>query len=98
MKRPYLPRLRIQRATWPRPALILTDSPRPGCPQCDGIGGTESFYGDYETGEYAGSDWDPCDCWREHWRWALLPLPRRPLWPRHTNPGPDPWATDEPPF
>ena len=44
-------RLRIQRATWPRNALILTDTPRPRCPDCDGVGGTEHDYGDYETGD-----------------------------------------------
>ncbi len=31
-----MPRLRIQRTVWPRPTLILTDTPRPNCPNCDG--------------------------------------------------------------
>ncbi|MEV5607137.1 hypothetical protein [Streptomyces sp. NPDC052225] len=93
-----MPRLRIQREHRPRPALILTDTPRPDCPQCDGNGGHNRDYGDPETGEYAGTDWDPCDCWNENRRWPLLPLPRRPLWLRRTDPDRDPWATDEPPF
>ncbi|MEU1941632.1 hypothetical protein ABZ554_04015 [Streptomyces sp. NPDC020125] len=89
-------RLRIQHTTWPRRALILTDTPRPDCPGCDGDGGTEHDYGDYETGEYAGTDWEPCTCWDETRRWTLLPLPRRPRWPRRQHPDVDPWA--EPPF
>lgn len=90
-------RLRIQRATWPRPALILTDTPRPDCPQCGGDGGIKEDYGD-ETGEYAGTHWYPCTCWNESRRWPLMPLPRRRLWPRHPDTVRDPWATDEPPF
>ncbi|MHC0431492.1 hypothetical protein ACX6XY_15040 [Streptomyces sp. O3] len=93
-----LPRLRIQRATWPRPALILTDTPRPDCAACEGVGGFEQDYGDYETGEYAGTDWWPCSCWNENRRWLLLPLPRRPRRLHRTHPAPDPWATNEPPF
>ncbi|MGJ5832804.1 hypothetical protein [Streptomyces ossamyceticus] len=98
-----LPRLRIQRATLPRPALILTDTPRPDCPNCDGVGGIEHDYGDYDTGEYAGTDWEPCECWNEHCRWVLLPLPSLPRWfPRRRGTIPDPWAangySDEPPF
>ncbi|MFD8383959.1 hypothetical protein ACFV2X_36525 [Streptomyces sp. NPDC059679] len=91
-----IPRLRIQLSTWPRRSLVLTDTPRPNCRECDGDGGIESFYGDYETGEYAGSDWDPCDCWDENRRWTLLPLPRLPRWLRRQRPDVDPWA--EPPF
>ncbi|MFD5424469.1 hypothetical protein [Streptomyces sp. NPDC127084] len=91
-------RLRIQVTTWPRKALILSDTPHPNCPDCEGIGGIEHPYGDHYTGEYADSDWAPCHCWDETRRWALLPLPHRPRWPRrHTN-HPDPWASDEPPF
>ncbi|MBY8888037.1 hypothetical protein K7472_24815 [Streptomyces sp. PTM05] len=87
-------RLRIQRAVWPRPALILTDTPRPGCPQCDGDGGIEWPYGDYETGEYAGSEWEPCGCWNERLRWTLMPLPRLPHLPwRRLHGATDPWAT-----
>ncbi|MFI0909435.1 hypothetical protein [Streptomyces abikoensis] len=94
-----MPRLRIQRATWPRPALILTDTPRPDCRNCEGIGGIEHLYGHPETGEYDGSDWEPCPCWREDRRWTLMPLPRLP---RRRRPATEPWAasgySDEPPF
>ncbi|MBZ9637937.1 hypothetical protein, partial [Streptomyces sp. PSKA30] len=67
-----------------------------------GIGGIEHDYGDYDTGEYAGTDWEPCPCWTE-WRITLLSLPRLPRWPRRRrDAGRDPWATDgysnEPPF
>ncbi|MFJ2199405.1 hypothetical protein [Streptomyces violaceusniger] len=88
-------RLRIQLTTWPRRALVLTDTPRPDCPGCDGDGGTAHDYGDH-TGEYAGTDWEPCTCWDETRRWTLLPLPRRPRWLRRQHPDTDPWA--EPPF
>ncbi|SOE69551.1 hypothetical protein SAMN05446589_3549 [Streptomyces sp. OV198] len=98
-----MPRLRFQRIDWPRPALILTDTPRPDCRACEGDGGFPHDYGDYETGEYAGTDWEPCTCWHEHRRWVLLPLPRLPRWPRRRHDtGRDPWATNgysnEPPF
>ncbi|WP_274914342.1 hypothetical protein [Streptomyces sp. WZ-12] len=94
-----MPRLRIQRATWPRPALILTDTPRPNCRDCEGDGGIAHDYGDH-NGEYAGTDWEPCHCWDQDRRWLLMPLPRPP-W-RRRGPGRDPWGTggysDEPPF
>ncbi|MGW8351061.1 hypothetical protein [Streptomyces wedmorensis] len=84
-----MPRLRLTVATWPRRALILADTPRPDCRECSGEGGWNRDYGDYETGEYAGTDWDPCPCWDEDTRWTLLPLPRLPH--RRTY-------NDEPPF
>ncbi|MFB6580712.1 hypothetical protein ACFCYC_25470 [Streptomyces sp. NPDC056402] len=87
-----MPRLRIRRTTWPRPALILTDTPRPTCPHCQGEGGRSYDYGDYETGEYAGTEWDPCTCWNEEQRWTVLPLPRLPHGSRTTA---DPWATSD---
>ncbi|MFB7977265.1 hypothetical protein [Streptomyces vinaceus] len=87
-------RLRIRHSTWPRPALILTDTPTPACPDCGGEGGHHHDYGDYETGEYAGTEWEPCHCWDETRRWVVLPLPRLPR-PQRT--GIDPWG-DEPPF
>jgi hypothetical protein len=91
-----MPRLRIELTDWPRRALILTDTPRPDCPDCLGEGGHEYDYGDDATGEYAGTDWDPCPCWNHQRRWTLLRLPR--LRCRYR----DPWATngysDEPPF
>ncbi|WP_030717397.1 hypothetical protein [Streptomyces sp. NRRL F-2580] len=91
-------RFRIHRTKWPRPALVLTDTPRPDCPDCQGIGGHNHDYGDYSTGEYAGTEWEPCPCWDETRRWILLPLPHRR--DRHTT-SPDPRAgaySDEPPF
>ncbi|MFI2225231.1 hypothetical protein [Streptomyces fradiae] len=82
-------RPRIRKTTWPRPALILTDTPIPRCPDCRGEGGHNHDYGDPFTGEYAGTEWEPCPCWNENRRWTLLPLPRR------TPPGE---YSDEPPF
>ncbi|WP_406347942.1 hypothetical protein OHA44_09735 [Streptomyces sp. NBC_00144] len=95
-------RLRIQHATWPRPALVLTDMPRPDCRTCDGYGGIEHEYGHPETGEYDGSDWEPCHCWNENHHWTLLPLPRRLPFQRRRAPERHPWGldgySDEPPF
>lgn len=82
-------RLRIRVTDWPRKALILTDTPRPDCPDCQGRGGHDVDWADYETGEYAGTDWDPCGCWTWYRRWALVPLPRRT---------PNGLFSDEPPF
>ncbi|MFF1721971.1 hypothetical protein [Streptomyces sviceus] len=94
-------RLRIQVAHWPRRVLVLTDTPRPNCRDCEGEGGFAYDYGDH-TGEYAGSDWEPCGCWNENQRWFLLPLPRRPRWLRRLKAAPDPWGpggySNEPPF
>ncbi|WP_030417337.1 hypothetical protein [Streptomyces sp. NRRL S-1448] len=87
-------RLRIQRATWPRPALILTDTPHPDCRYCEGDGGIEHEYGHPETDEYDGSRWEPCICWNHERRWRLMPLPRLPRRHRCT---PD-CLCNEPPF
>lgn len=98
-------RLRIQLTDWPRRALVLTDTPRPHCRNCGGIGGIggiEHDYGNHYDGEYEGTDWEPCECWNEHRRWTVLPLPRLPKWLRRRRPVRDPWAangySDEPPF
>ncbi|MEV5438723.1 hypothetical protein AB0K80_22335 [Streptomyces sp. NPDC052682] len=95
-------RLRIQLTDWPRRALVLTDTPRPGCPECGGEGGTNRDYGDPFTGEYAGTEWEPCACWDENRRWPLLPLPRLPRRLRRRDRGRDPWSpggySNEPPF
>ncbi|MGW7307382.1 hypothetical protein ACWGI1_17600 [Streptomyces sp. NPDC054835] len=92
-----MPRLRLRLRGWPSKTLILTDTPRPDCPNCEGEGGHNHDYGDYETGEYAGTEWDLCRCWDERLRWTLLRLPKLP---RRRQPYVDPWAThsDEPPF
>lgn len=93
-------RLRIRLLGWPRRALVLTDTPRPDCPLCEGDGGTAYDYGHPETGEYEGTEWDPCICWNEGRRWRLLPLPSRPRWlPRRVlnSWGSDSYS-DEPPF
>ncbi|GAA0285385.1 hypothetical protein PV735_07970 [Streptomyces turgidiscabies] len=93
-------RLRLQIIGWPRRVLVVTDTPRPDCSYCEGDGGIEHPYGD-ETGEYAGSDWEPCGCWT-NWRTVLLPLPLRPRWLRRRHDGCDPWGSggysNEPPF
>ncbi|MDN3293512.1 hypothetical protein QWM81_05545 [Streptomyces ficellus] len=95
-----MPRLRIRHVIWPRRALILADTPRPDCWACGGEGGHNRDYGHPETGEYEGTNWEPCPCWDEQRRWTVLPLPRLPRLRRRTIP--DPWATsdhsDEPPF
>ncbi|MGM9386144.1 hypothetical protein [Streptomyces antibioticus] len=94
-------RLRIRVTHQPRRALVLTDTPRPNCPDCRGEGGTEQHYGDH-TGEYAGTDWDVCPCWDDTRRTVLLPLPHRPRWLRRHTQYRDPWApagySDKPPF
>lgn len=70
-------RLRFRFHSRPRPRLCLEDTPRPNCPTCHGNGGWNRDYGDPETGEYAGTDWEPCDCWFGCPDPVLtLPLPR----------------------
>ncbi|MFC9742929.1 hypothetical protein ACFVKC_34075 [Streptomyces noursei] len=88
-------RLRIQRAICPHRGLYLTDTPRPDCRDCEGNGGASYDYGDPETGEYAGTEWEPCTCWDNTRCWLLLPLPRLPRALRRTPPG---GYSDEPPF
>ncbi|MGW7572879.1 hypothetical protein [Streptomyces sp. NPDC054765] len=87
-------RLRFKAIGWTRRALVLTDTPRPDCPVCQGDGGTAHDYGDH-NGEYAGTEWEPCTCWNEDRRWLLTPLPRMPRALRRTPPG---GYSDEPPF
>ncbi|PJN40770.1 hypothetical protein CG747_10565 [Streptomyces sp. CB02959] len=83
--------MRIRRTYCPRPALILTDTPRPDCLDCEGNGGNPHDYAD-DTGEYAGTYWESCTCWNEDHCWLVLPLPRAL---RRTPPG---GYSDEPPF
>ncbi|MER7954742.1 hypothetical protein [Streptomyces sp. NPDC096030] len=54
------------------------------------MGGIADDYGDDETGEYAGTAWEPCPCWTQ-WALTLFPLPR---WTRRTPTG----CSAEPPF
>ncbi|WP_033331858.1 MULTISPECIES: hypothetical protein [Streptomyces] len=69
-------RLRLQYAESPRPVIELTDTPNPKCSACEGIGGWTEDYGDYDTGEYAGTETVHCTCW-DPWRIRrLLPVPR----------------------
>ncbi|MBQ0882235.1 hypothetical protein [Streptomyces sp. RT42] len=93
-------RLRIKVTHCPRRALALADTPRPDCPDCQGVGGIAHDYGDH-NGEYAGTDWEPCSCWSQ-WAVILLPLPHRPRWLWRRHRGTDPWApgdySNEPPF
>ncbi|USQ89260.1 hypothetical protein NFX46_39325 [Streptomyces phaeoluteigriseus] len=94
-------RFRLAVAGCPRRALVLTDTPRPDCLHCAGEGGHSYDYGDYDTGEYAGSHWEFCDCWTAR-SVTLLPLPRWPRWLRRRHDGRDPWGpngySNEPPF
>ncbi|MET8980426.1 hypothetical protein ABZX85_32950 [Streptomyces sp. NPDC004539] len=94
-------RLRIKVVHWPRRTLVLTDTPRPDCPVCEGLGGIEHHYLDH-AGEYGGSDWEPCGCWNEHRRYRLIPLPDQPRRWRRLTVDRDPWGpagySDEPPF
>lgn len=68
-------RLRIRYQPSPRPAVVLTDTPRPGCSDCEGAGGWIEHYGD-GSGEYGGETAVYCDCWTS-WARVLLPVPRR---------------------
>ena len=72
-----MPRLRIRHITWPRPALILTDTPDPQCSECRGHGGRNRYIGVGTTGEDGETYWESCGCWNEGLRRVLLPLPRR---------------------
>ncbi|MHB9860314.1 hypothetical protein [Streptomyces sp. YIM S03343] len=95
-------RLRIQVAHCPHRALVLTDTPRPDCDNCQGEGGTARDYGHPETGEYDGTDYEICDCWNDSRRWTLLPLPRMSRWLHRHGSDRSPWThggySDEPPF
>lgn len=68
-------RPRIRYRTWPRPALVLTDTPRPHCTYCQGAGGWTEDYAD-QDGDYGGTEDVWCDCWRPYRNWMLLPIPR----------------------
>ncbi|MFF4644708.1 hypothetical protein [Streptomyces sp. NPDC001389] len=90
-----MPRYRIQLRNWPHRSLILTDTPNPHCPDCQGEGGHNRDYGDYDTGEYAGTEWEPCPCWDENRHRVLLRLPRLSSRRRAADRS---GYSDEPPF
>jgi hypothetical protein len=70
-------RLRFEVRGWDRPVAVLVDTPRPGCPECEGVGGHVEEYGHPETGEYDGEDHIPCGCWRSAEGPLLtVPVPR----------------------
>ncbi|XUL89997.1 hypothetical protein ACQ86D_27950 [Streptomyces galilaeus] len=81
-------RIRLRLTSWPRHGLELTDTPRPRCTECHGQGGWNEDYADAD-GDYGGTNWVICGCWKLEHHLFLLPLPRRR--PR----GP---FSDEPPF
>jgi hypothetical protein len=59
-------RLRIRLDDWPRPALVLTDTPKPKCPDCHGSGITDL------------PDWRGCcPCWSPEKSWLLAWVPMR---------------------
>lgn len=63
-------RFRIRYTDWPRPAVELTDTPRPGCWDCAGTGGVEV------AGLGEESETDLCDCWDPARAWLLTYVPR----------------------
>ena len=69
-------RLRIRYTAWPRPALELTDTPRPDCLDCEGAGGWNEPR-TAPNGDFDGMEWIPCICWDPSKSWFLLPIPRR---------------------
>lgn len=89
-------RLRLRYLDWPQPALVLVDTPRPGCTQCRGEGGHTEAYGHPDTGEYDGEDFIPCGCWRPYDEPRLTV--RVPLWIAHRWLGHHPCTGTEAPF
>ena len=92
-----IPRWRLRYRTWPRPALYLTDTPRPGCPDCHGDGGWEEDYAD-QDGDYGGTEGVLCACWDPARMRALLRLPHRVLRLLRRLRRPPGGYSDEPPF
>jgi hypothetical protein len=85
-------RLRLRYLDWPQPALVLVDTPRPGCTQCQGEGGHTEAYGHPDTGE----DFIPCGCWRPYDEPRLTV--RVPLWVVRLRRRRPPCTSTEPPF
>lgn len=84
-------RLRVRYTTWPRPALELTDTPRPKCPDCRGKGGWTEYRADGPESDI--TEWEFCGCWKPARAWLLLPIPRRLT--KRTAAG---WGSNEAPF
>lgn len=65
------PRRRLAYVTWPRPRIVLTDTPRPDCPDCYGRGG-------YLVGSPGAEEPDdvPCECWDPSDQRTVCPIPR----------------------
>lgn len=91
-------RLRLRIHTYPRPALVLANSPRPHCPHCRGNGWRTEYVQDGPSPEDGERLDVPCGCWTPDYHRTLLPIPSRlyyRLWRlRHRSTG---WS-DESPF
>lgn len=87
-------RLRLRYQSHPRPALVLTDTPRPGCPHCHGQGWWTEYVQDGPSPEDGERIDVQCDCWSS-WHLALIPVPRRLANRRDQDTG---GFSDEPPF
>jgi hypothetical protein len=72
-----LPRLRVQVVRWPRRAVAVIDTPRPGCLLCHGNGGHGGPSAGYDDPEgwHDHFDFELCTCWNSELRIVLLPLP-----------------------
>jgi hypothetical protein len=95
-------RLRLRYTTSPRPAIVLTDTPRPNCPYCHGEGWWTEYVQDGPNPEDGERLDVPCGCCTDYRR-TLLPLPRALASIRHRRASrradhTDPWASSEPPF
>lgn len=90
-------RLRVTDARPPRRGLYLTDTPRPGCGDCQGRGGWTAYLADGPSGEDGCAEDIPCRCWEPSRRRPLLLLPRPPrrILRRRTR---GPAEPPEPPF
>lgn len=89
-------RLRYQGWGWSRPAIVLTDTPRPTCPDCHGEGGWTEYVQDGPNPE-DGERLDVlCDCWTT-WSLTLLALPRHLADARNRR-GARAGYSQEPPF
>ena len=90
------PRWRLRYLSWPRPRLVVRDTPSPHCPSCHGRGGWTEDYPD-ATGDYGGTRDIPCGCVDDDLIRTVLPLFRLarwlPRWWLHRR-----GYSDQPPF